>query len=45
MALQRPLESLPDDALLAGLASVAGHARRVEVDLVVHIAEVDIRRL
>jgi hypothetical protein len=45
MALQRPLESLSDDDLLAGVASVAGHVRRSEVDLVVHIAEVDLRRL
>jgi hypothetical protein len=45
MALHRPLESLSDDQLLSGLAGVAGQARRVEVDLVRHIAEVDIRRL
>jgi hypothetical protein len=45
MALQRPLESLSDDELLAGLAGAVGQARRVEVDLVAHIAEVDLRRL
>jgi len=45
MALQRPLESLSDDDLLSRLASVASQARRVEVDLVAHIAEVDLRRL
>jgi hypothetical protein len=45
MALHRPLESLTDDQLLSGLAGVAGQAHRIEVDLVNHIAEVDIRRL
>jgi len=45
MALQRPLESIGDDALLARLADVAGQARRVESSLVAHIAEVDRRRL
>src|SRR5262245_7902614 len=45
MALQRPLESLSDDDLLAGLAGVAGRARRVEADLVAHIAARDLRRL
>jgi hypothetical protein len=45
MALHRPLESLSDDQLLSGLAGVAGQAQRIEVDLVSHIAEVDIRRL
>jgi hypothetical protein len=45
MALQRPLESLPDDDLISALNGVAGQARRVEADLVAHIAEVDLRRL
>src|SRR5262245_18879065 len=45
MALHRPLESLSDDDLLSGLVGVAGQARRVEADLVVHMAEVDFRRL
>jgi 5-methylcytosine-specific restriction endonuclease McrA len=45
MALQRPLESVLDDDLISGLADIAGQARRVEADLVAHIAEVDFRRL
>jgi hypothetical protein len=45
MALQRPLESLSDDDLVGRLAGLAGQARRVEADLVSHIAEVDLRRL
>src|SRR5262245_7406069 len=45
MALQRPLESLSDDDLVCRLAGLAGQARRVEADLVAHIAEVELRRL
>jgi hypothetical protein len=45
MALHRPLQSLPDDQLLSGLADVAGQSRRAESSLVAHIAEVDYRRL
>jgi hypothetical protein len=45
MALHRPLQSLSDDHLLAGLADVAGQSRRAESSLVAHIAEVDYRRL
>jgi hypothetical protein len=45
MSLERPLESLSDDALLAGLADMVRQARRVESSLIAHIAEVDERRL
>jgi hypothetical protein len=45
MALQRPLESVLDDDLISALAGIAGQARRIEADLVAHIAEVDLRRL
>ena len=45
MAIERPLESLPDDELLRRLAELLGQSRRVEADLVAHIGEVDRRRL
>jgi hypothetical protein len=45
MSLERPLESLSDDELLAGVADVLRASRRVESFLVAHIAEVDARRL
>jgi hypothetical protein len=45
MALQRPLECVLDDDLISALAGIAGQARRIEADLVAHIAEVDLRRL
>src|SRR4030095_16871053 len=45
MQHERPLQSIPDDELLNRLAQLLGHARRSEVDLVTHIAEVDERRL
>ncbi len=45
MSLERPLESLSDDALLAGLADVLCQYRRVESSFIAHIAEVDARRL
>jgi hypothetical protein len=45
MSLERPLESLSDDELLAGLADVLRQSRRVESSLIAHIAEVDERRL
>ena len=45
MENQRPLESLSDDELLRRLAELMHQSRRVEVDLVAHIAEADERRL
>jgi hypothetical protein len=45
MSLERPLESLSDDELLRGLARLLFQSRRVEADLVAHIAEVETRRL
>ena len=45
MSLERPLESLSDDDLLRGLANLLSQSRRAESDLVVHIAEVETRRL
>ncbi|HVQ31904.1 MAG TPA: HNH endonuclease signature motif containing protein [Vicinamibacteria bacterium] len=39
------LESIPDDELLRRLADLLRQSRRVECDLVAHIAEVDARRL
>jgi 5-methylcytosine-specific restriction endonuclease McrA len=42
---QRPLESIPDDELLRRLAALLRESRRVESELVAHIAEVDERRL
>jgi hypothetical protein len=44
-AESRPLASVPDDVLLRRLAEILGQSRRVEVDLVAHIAEADERRL
>jgi hypothetical protein len=40
-----PLESIPDDELLRDLAEILKQSRRVESDLVAHIAEVDSRKL
>ncbi len=45
MSLERPLQSLSDDEVLRGLADLLGRSRRVESDLVAHIAEVEVRRL
>ncbi|HEY5907841.1 MAG TPA: hypothetical protein VIZ31_07335, partial [Vicinamibacteria bacterium] len=45
MEHKRPLESISDDELLRRLAELLRHSRRVEADLVAHIAEVDERRL
>jgi len=45
MSLQRPLQSLTDDDLLASLADLLRQSRRVEAPLVAHIAEVQARRL
>src|SRR6185295_7425336 len=45
MEPKRPLQSIPDDALLHRLAELMGQSRRVEADIVAHIAEVDERRL
>ena len=42
---KRPLQSIPDDELLHRLAGLMSQSRRVEADIVVHIAEVDERRL
>ncbi len=39
------LRSVPDDELLRRLAEILRQSRRVEADLVAHIAEVDARRL
>jgi hypothetical protein len=41
----RPLASVSDDVLLRRLAEILGQSRRVEAELVAHIAEVDERRL
>ena len=41
----RPLAAISDDALLRRLAAILVQSRRVEADLVAHIAEVDERRL
>jgi hypothetical protein len=45
MEEKRPLKSIPDDELLHRLADLMGQSRRVEADVVAHIAEVDERRL
>ncbi len=42
---KRPLQSIPDDDLLRRLAELMRQSRRVEADIVAHIAEVDERRL
>jgi hypothetical protein len=42
---KRRLQSIPDDELLHRLAELIGQSRRVEADIVAHIAEVDERRL
>jgi len=45
MQEKRPLQSIPDDELLHRLDELMGQSRRVEADIVAHIAEVDERRL
>jgi 5-methylcytosine-specific restriction endonuclease McrA len=45
MEQKRPLQSIPDDQLLHRLAELTGQSRRVEADIVAHIAEVEERRL
>ena len=45
MEEKRPLQSIPDDELLHRLADLMRQSRRVEADIVAHIAEVDERRL
>jgi hypothetical protein len=45
MEEKRSLQSIPDDELLRRLAELTGQSRRVEADLVAHIAEVEERRL
>jgi hypothetical protein len=42
---KRSLQSIPDHELLQRLAALMGQSRRVEADIVAHIAEVDERRL
>jgi hypothetical protein len=42
---KRSLQSIPDDELLQRLAELMGQSRRVEAEIVAHIAEVDERRL
>ena len=38
-AESRPRASVPDDILLRRLAEILGQSRRVETDLIAHIAE------
>ncbi len=45
MGEKRPLQSIPDDELLYRLSELMGQSRRVEADIVAHIAEVEERRL
>jgi hypothetical protein len=45
MKEKQPLQSIPDDELLRRLAELMGQSRRIEVDVVAHVAEVDERRL
>jgi 5-methylcytosine-specific restriction endonuclease McrA len=45
MKEKQPLQSIPDDELLRRLAELTGQSRRVEVDIVAHIAEVEERKL
>jgi hypothetical protein len=45
MERRASLKSLSDDALLRRLSALTRDSRRVEADLVAHIAEVDARRL
>jgi 5-methylcytosine-specific restriction endonuclease McrA len=45
MQEKRPLQSIPDHELLQRLAALVGQSRRVEVDIVAHIAEVEERGL
>jgi hypothetical protein len=42
---KRPLHSIPDDELLHRLADLIGQSRRVEADVIAHIAEVEQRGL
>jgi hypothetical protein len=43
--LERSIHALSDDALLAHVADLVGRSRRVEAELIAHLAEVDARRL
>jgi hypothetical protein len=45
MSLERPLQSLSDDEVLAGLEELLHRSRRVEAPLISHIGEVDARHL
>jgi hypothetical protein len=45
MRAKNDLQSLADDELLRGLSELLKDSRRVEADLIAHIAEVDARRL
>jgi hypothetical protein len=42
---RRPLEAIADDELLRRLAELTRQSRRIEADLVAHVAEVDERKL
>jgi len=45
MRVESNLKTIPDDELLRRLSALLGDSRRVEADVVAHIAEVDARRL
>src|SRR5262245_39184405 len=45
MALERPLESLSDDEVLAGLDDLLHRSRRVEAPLIAHLGEIHARHL
>jgi hypothetical protein len=45
MKAEPDLKDVPDDELLRRLSELLGRSRRVEADLVAHIAEVDARGL
>src|SRR6266446_6370764 len=42
---KRPIQSIPDDELFHRLTELIGQSRRIEADIVAHIAEVEERRL
>jgi hypothetical protein len=45
MKLEVCLERISDDTLIARLVDLLGRSRRVEAELIAHLAEVDVRRL
>ena len=45
MSHRHHLESLSDDELLERLTALVGRHRRLEAEVVAHIAEVDLRKL